>query len=1174
MHNIFDAKWYWRRVEAQGRASLHQHGTFRAGNDHNILKKCSAALRGFLAQKKLNYLQSMSAGPENVFSKYSSFSNSQHSVAQQESNTLLPLLQDVLSRDALDHAMHSYYIGVRAQSESGARVRDGTAELSSADAHGLIDTKIIHALPDLDACTAFTLESRMIEHAKKVLGRRLENKSSVFGLGCKHVSSKYTLSIIRGKPRTTQFDAYDLPNSVEELQEIISAGNDASSYVCAFHDAVISSWNPSDPSDWQKPVSNPACFNHEDIPSSYREQDRIDLLNSVNRHTRCGPHCKRRHNKSGKMMCRFHFPKEELDATQLEFEPVSKTKGGSVLYRVKVRSRRNDPLLNNYNPDFIDYWRANLDFQLVVDETSLMDYIAKYAGKAERTTDQCMDILQKLSDFESENVSMQSILRKGMLRMAGVRDYGAPEILYTSLGLPLIDTNLDFIPIDLEGTMRLNLRAKSSEKAACETLHSRYASRATLSDSSLLRLNITRDAMVNLNFCDFVKRFVLVHDDLRVRTPKLRKIVVFRFYPNPRGRANNPDFWRHCKYQLLKYFPWHDSPNTMLAPFVSETCDLSDPPTTAWVDCYQAFLRTPLARDSIPRFEFEQHQAFFDSSLRVDDDLDQNDEPSPATQAEHMAIMDMMMRATGSSSVPSWTHSDHDWPSEFKDSLHTWLQESKKDDPSGFSQAAVDGCLDIAKVGSPEQRLVFNIVANHSNESALGNNPKPLRLLIQGTAGTGKTATILALRKLLGNKLHASATTGSAGVIISAGTIHTLVKLPNNYRQRKDLNGKTLQRLQDAWEGPEQIPRTYLIVDEISMMGRTNFYWLDRRLRQITGKNESFGGISVILSGDFGQLAPVKDSCLFDTPLASDDQHRIFASILFSEFRDVVILKQNFRCQDPEFVELLLRLRVGFLTKSDIALLKSRMLLPSRVSQEELAAFDNATRLRYRTTDVAAYNCGKLAELGNPSARIDAINSNKTAASLGKYSIRAPNSLFLSSDALVMLTKNLWQTKGLVNGAIGIVYDIVYQDGCSPPDLPLAVLVQFPSYTGPSCSDRVDHLVPITPFDFHAFGYKDTFRTQLPLHLAWARTIHKSQGMTIDKSIINLSLCASVVGLAYVALSRSRTRHDFFIEHIDGEIFNKLACMHKLPSMQSRVREDKRLATLASQTEVRYSHLT
>ena len=95
-----------------------------------------------------------------------------------------------------------------------------------------------------------------------------------------------------------------------------------------------------------------------------------------------------------------------------------------------------------------------------------------------------------------------------------------------------------------------------------------------------------------------------------------------------------------------------------------------------------------------------------------------------------------------------------------------------------------------------------------------------------------------------------------------------------------------------------------------------------------------------------------------------------------------------------------------------------------------------------------------------------------------------------------MLITNLWVEVGLVNGAVGTVISICYERG-GPPDLPLAVMVKFDDYTGPTLPDQT---VPITPvrctWASSACNYS---RLQIPLKLAWAVTIHKAQGLTLDK---------------------------------------------------------------------------
>ena len=113
--------------------------------------------------------------------------------------------------------------------------------------------------------------------------------------------------------------------------------------------------------------------------------------------------------------------------------------------------------------------------------------------------------------------------------------------------------------------------------------------------------------------------------------------------------------------------------------------------------------------------------------------------------------------------------------------------------------------------------------------------------------------------------------------------------------------------------------------------------------------------------------------------------------------------------------------------------------------------------------------------------------------------------LFLAKGAKVMLTMNLWPKIGLCNGATGKVVHIVYQTNHQPPDLPIAAIVKFDNYTGPSISDTTPACVPICPITV-AVQLADALheRQQLPLKLAWSVTIHKSQGLTLSKAWIDI----------------------------------------------------------------------
>ncbi len=114
--------------------------------------------------------------------------------------------------------------------------------------------------------------------------------------------------------------------------------------------------------------------------------------------------------------------------------------------------------------------------------------------------------------------------------------------------------------------------------------------------------------------------------------------------------------------------------------------------------------------------------------------------------------------------------------------------------------------------------------------------------------------------------------------------------------------------------------------------------------------------------------------------------------------------------------------------------------------------------------------------------------------------------VFLCKGARVMLRYNVWTESGLVNGAMGTVIDIVYHPEATVGQLPIAVLVQFDEYTGPSfLGEELPRVVPIIPIKAEWFnGSMQKSRVQLPLSLAWAVTIHKSQGQTLDKAVIDV----------------------------------------------------------------------
>ena len=129
-----------------------------------------------------------------------------------------------------------------------------------------------------------------------------------------------------------------------------------------------------------------------------------------------------------------------------------------------------------------------------------------------------------------------------------------------------------------------------------------------------------------------------------------------------------------------------------------------------------------------------------------------------------------------------------------------------------------------------------------------------------------------------------------------------------------------------------------------------------------------------------------------------------------------------------------------------------------------LNEFGNAIRLFYGHDQVATCNYDQLLELYQPTAQIEARHSSSVAKAISpKEMCGLVPTLFLAREASVMLTMNLWAEVGLCNGATGKVIDIVYAENHSSPNLPIAVIVQFDCYTGPSFIDTSPNCVPIPP---------------------------------------------------------------------------------------------------------------
>ena len=284
-------------------------------------------------------------------------------------------------------------------------------------------------------------------------------------------------------------------------------------------------------------------------------------------------------------------------------------------------------------------------------------------------------------------------------------------------------------------------------------------------------------------------------------------------------------------------------------------------------------------------------------------------------------------------------------------------------------------------------------------------------MIVSGTAGTGKSYLIHCLRLFLQHQVVVAAPTGVAAFNIDGHTLHSLFSLPTR-GEFKDLEGERLTKLQLSYSEVK-----YLIIDEMSMVGRKTLGQVDRRLRQAFPHHSQqvFGGCSCLLFGDFGQLPPVMDLPLYTTNSWSElsDQRRA----VYQSFQQAVVLDQVMRQagQDPEqvkFRDILLRLRDAKVTVADWNQLMTRT--PTKV--QDISSFSTALHLIPTVEAVVEYNVAQLQTCGQPIATIKAVHTGPNAAKAPADDAGGLEAVIcLAHSARVMLTSNIWIDVGLVS---------------------------------------------------------------------------------------------------------------------------------------------------------------
>ncbi|HEY4493962.1 MAG TPA: PIF1 family DEAD/DEAH box helicase [Candidatus Paceibacterota bacterium] len=384
-------------------------------------------------------------------------------------------------------------------------------------------------------------------------------------------------------------------------------------------------------------------------------------------------------------------------------------------------------------------------------------------------------------------------------------------------------------------------------------------------------------------------------------------------------------------------------------------------------------------------------------------------------------------------------------------------------------------------------------------------------VFLTGEPGAGKTHTVNTFVNYLrtcGVEPAITASTGIAATHIGGMTIHSW----SGIGIRTKLDKYDLDKIASSEYIAKRINRTkVLIIDEVSMLSNSMLDMLDMVCREVKQSSESFGGIQIILVGDFFQLPPVvkrlnENEQSLNFPHVGHVGNFAYEAGAWERARLIsCYLHEQYRQDDVDFLSVL-----GGIRADNVSLKHLKHINARRISSDNIP--EKITKLFSHNMNVDQVNNIELAKLNEEVKLFKMISSgNDKIVEILKKGCLSPENLELKLGAAVMCTKNN-QKERFVNGTLGTIID-------------------FEEFSGhPIIKTRSGRTITIAPMDWtvEENGKIRAQITQVPLRLAWAITVHKSQGMSMDAAVMDLSQVFEF-GQGYVALSRVRRLSGLYI---------------------------------------------
>lgn len=510
-----------------------------------------------------------------------------------------------------------------------------------------------------------------------------------------------------------------------------------------------------------------------------------------------------------------------------------------------------------------------------------------------------------------------------------------------------------------------------------------------------------------------------------------------------------------------------------------------------------------------------------------------------------------------------------------------------------------------------EQRRAYEIVRWHLDAWEMNQPVEQLLMLIHGEGGTGKSRVIQTITALfdsrdLTHKLAKAAPTGIAASLIGGETLHRALNMRPDTRGKQTSSGSKAN-LARKWRH-----KFLLIIDEDSMVSRAFLDTISSKIREgrinDTRDERPFGGLNVIMCGDFHQFPPIRGASLYSKIIKSGDIDGERGKNIFRSFNRCVLLKEQKRVKDSDWLMFLRRIRNGAVISEDLEMLRSLILKEDSLELQapewrnaKLITPRHAVRVEWNKRSLKQHSDETGNQIfcwdyectlkGKPLDEATRYEFEKWVANRKENGAKFPlhEKLELAIGSQVMVTMNVDPDIDLANGTRAVVEKIIL-DPEEPPIgteqrvhlryLPLCVLVRVERTRCGRLSDLEENVIPIVPQILkHSFksnvktkkGSRTVTERQFPITLGDAFTDYRAQGQTLDFVLADLANppTGSPLNLfhVYVALSRSPSRAGIrLIRDFDSKLFKK-------PYSEELIDQDAELVLLDNETKEWWKNL-